>query len=606
MTSDKRPIQVEEDQRTMSACNPSGPSPDAEAKPSRKATILIVEDEQLVAVDLEGHLTRLGYRVLDTLASGEEACAKVKLARPDLILMDVRLAGPMDGIEAARRIRLECEAPIVFLTAFSDAATLERAQQTEAYGYLVKPFTPNDVHAALQMALYKGAVDRTLRESHANLQAILDAQRDGTIMLDAELRIRFASSAACRMAGARHAPAPGMLLSDFLRLPGERLAALSAISQRPPSQRTKLPLVLENESPHPRSLEVEILDDPRHDGGRILFLYDVSPLVDLRRQLDADAALGGIVGKCAAMRRVFQIIQEVARVDSTVLIEGETGTGKELVARAIHRLGHRRDRPFVAINCAGLSEELAASQLFGHRRGSFTGAVNDQPGLFEAAHGGTLFLDEIGDLPLRVQTTLLRVLEENCALRLGESQPRPVDVRVLAATHRDLAREAAEQRFRQDLLYRIRVARVHLPPLRQRREDLPLLVRTFLASHAAMTGKRVDGISDPAMAMLLEHDWPGNVRELRNALEYAVIHMHHSLVETEDLPPELLESVPPAQQEAPGVTEVERLQSALRRARGNRTRAAALLGISRATFYRRMRELGLEEPPGGSSQGNVS
>lgn len=590
----------------MSACHPSVPSPPAGDRPLPTATILIVEDEQLVAVDLEAHLTRLGYQVVDTAASGEEAWEKAQAAQPDLILMDVRLAGPMDGIEAARRIRRECDAPIVFLTAYSDAATLQRAQQAEPYGYLVKPFAASDLHAAIQMALYKGRVDRALRENHANLRAILDAQRDGTIMLDADLRLRFASSAACRMAGVGNVPSPGTQLADFLPLTAEQRAALLAIWRRPPDQRAKLPLVLEREGAHPCSLEIEILDDPRHDGGRILFLYDVSPLVDLRRQLDADAALGKIVGKCAAMRRVFQIIQEVARVDSTVLIEGETGTGKELVARAIHRLGHRRDQPFVAINCAGLSEELAASQLFGHRRGSFTGAVNDQQGLFEAAHGGTLFLDEIGDLPIRVQTTLLRVLEENSVLRLGESQPRAVDVRVLAATHRDLAREAAEQRFRQDLLYRIRIARVHLPALRQRREDLPLLVRTFLASHAAMTGKRVDGISDPAMAVLLEYDWPGNVRELRNALEYAVIHMHHCLVEPDDLPPELLESMPLAEQESPGTAEVDRLQAALRRARGNRTRAAALMGISRATFYRRLRELGLEDASGGVSQDDAS
>jgi DNA-binding NtrC family response regulator len=561
----------------------------------RAATVLIVEDEQLVALDLKGHLERLGYRVMDMVASGAEACDTASRTQPDLILMDVRLEGPMDGIEAAQRIRQVCEAPIVFLTAYSDAATLERAKQVEPYGYLVKPFAPSDLHAAIQMALYKGNVDRALRESYANLRAILDAQRHGTVMLDADFRLQFASTAACRMTGVHDAPAPGRSLADFLPLSAEQLAALVEISRRPPGQRSKLPLVLEGDSPRPRSLEIEILDDPRHDGGRILFLYDVSPLVDLRRQLDADAALANIVGKCPAMRHVFQIIQEVARVDSTVLIEGETGTGKELVARAIHRLGHRRDQPFVAINCAGLSEELAASQLFGHRRGSFTGAVNDQQGLFEAAHGGTLLLDEIGDLPLRVQTTLLRVLEEHAVLRLGESQPRAVDVRVLAATHRDLAREAAEQRFRQDLLYRIRVARVRLPALRERREDLPLLVRAFLADHAATTGKRVDGISDEAMAVLLDYAWPGNVRELRNALEYAVIHMHRSVVEPDDLPPELLEIMPLADQEDPGSAEEDRLQAALRRARGNRTRAAALLGISRATLYRRLRELGLDD-----------
>ena len=547
--------------------------PPAIGKPLRPATILIVEDDQVVAVDLEGRLERLGYQVADTAASGEDACEKVSKAQPDLILMDVHLEGPMDGIEAAQRIRQFCESPIIFLTAYADAATLERAKLAEPYGYLVKPFVPSDLHAAIQMALYKGTVDRALRENHENLRAILDAQRHGTVMLDAELRIHFASAAACRMAGMNDTRAAERPLAEFLPLSPEQAAAILQLSGRPPGQREKLPLVLDGDGPRPRSLEIEILDDPRHDGGRILFLYDVSPLVDLRRQLDASAGLADIVGKSPAMRQVFQMIQDVARVDSTVLIEGETGTGKELVARAIHRLNHRRDKPFVAINCAGLSEELAASLLFGHRRGSFTGAVNDQQGLFEAAHGGTLFLDEIGDLPMRVQTTLLRVLEEHAVLRLGESQPRAADVRVLAATHRDLAREAAEERFRQDLLYRIRVARVRLPALRERREDLPLLVRVFLADHGASTGKRVDGISDEALAVLLEYDWPGNVRELRNGLEYAVIRARSSIVQLEDLPPELLKIIPladreQADQEDAGIADADRLQAALRRARG--------------------------------------
>jgi DNA-binding NtrC family response regulator len=312
--------------------------------------------------------------------------------------------------------------------------------------------------------------------------------------------------------------------------------------------------------------------------------------------LDEHAAFERIIGKSKPMRQVFQLIEDVARVDSTVLIEGETGTGKELVARAIHHCSPRRQRPFLALNCAGLSEELAASQLFGHRRGSFTGAVDDQQGLFEAASGGTLFLDEIGELPLRVQTTLLRVLEENAVLRLGETKLRPVDVRVLAATHRDLAREAAEDRFRQDLLYRIRVARIPLPALRDRREDLPILVRAFMADHRAATGKQVDAISDDAMAVLMDHSWPGNVRELRNALEFAVIRARRSMIHPDNLPPELLEVTAAVDPDEPREDEAGRILTALKRARGNRTRAATLLGISRATLYRRLRELGLDEP----------
>ena len=559
------------------------------------AKILIVEDEQIVAVDIEGHLQRLGYRVVGTAASGEEACQKASELEPDLVLMDVRIEGALDGIETAERIRRSRQIPIVFLTAYTDVDTLERAKRIQPYGYIVKPFAQHDLEAALEVALYKAAVDRQLRQSHENLQTILDAQRHGTVMLDAEGRIRFASRAVRKMAEAGEAEVVGRALADLLPLSDDQAAALEAAAQHRTEDRNNVSVVLGAGDPRPRHLEIEVVDDPRGDGGRILFVYDVSPLHDLRRQLDEHSAFQHIVGKSKPMRQVFQMIEDLARVGSTVLVEGETGTGKELVARAIHRLSRRREGPFVALNCAGLSEALAASQLFGHRRGAFTGAVDDQQGLFEAASKGTLFLDEIGELPVRVQTTLLRVLEENGVLALGESKLRPVDVRVIAATHRDLAREAAADRFRQDLLYRIRVARVRLPALRERREDLPILVRAFLADHRASTGKRVDTISDDTMAVLMDYRWPGNVRELRNALEFAVIHARGSIIRPEDLPPELLDLVPEEALDEPGLDEADRVKAALKWARGNRTKAAGLLGISRATLYRRLRELGIDD-----------
>jgi len=559
------------------------------------ARILIVEDEQIVAVDVESQLQCLGYRVVGTAASGEEACRLAAAEEPDLVLMDVRIEGALDGIETAERIRRLRDVPIVFLTAYTDVDTLERAKRIEPYGYVVKPFAQHDLEAALEVALYKAAVDERLRRSHENLQTILDAQRHGTVMLDASGRIRFASRAVRNMAGAGEAELTGRPLADLLAPAGSRTADLEAALRNPTADRGNVSVVLGAGEPRPRHLEIEVVDDPRADGGRILFVYDVSPLHDLRRQLDEHSAFEHIVGKSKPMRQVFQMIEDLARVDATVLIEGETGTGKELVARAIHRLSRRREGPFVALNCAGLSEELAASQLFGHRRGAFTGAVDDQRGLFEAAGGGTLFLDEIGELPLRVQTTLLRVLEEKAVLALGESTLRPIDVRVIAATHRDLAREAAADRFRQDLLYRIRVARVRLPALRDRREDLPILVRAFLADHRASTGKPVDTIGDDAMAILMDYRWPGNVRELRNALEFAVIRARGSIVRPEDLPPELLDLAPEAPVDEPGLDEADRVKAALKWARGNRTRAAGLLGISRATLYRRLRELGIDE-----------
>jgi DNA-binding NtrC family response regulator len=294
------------------------------------------------------------------------------------------------------------------------------------------------------------------------------------------------------------------------------------------------------------------------------------------------------------MLLIYEQIRDVARVDTTVLIEGETGTGKELVARAIHDASHRRGKPFLAVNCAGLTESLLTSQLFGHRRGAFTGAVADHQGVFEAARGGTLFLDEIGDIPLSVQTHLLRVLQEREITRLGESTPRKIDVRFLTATHQNLHDQVAHGAFRADLFYRIRVARLHLPALRQRRQDIPLLTRAFLAQCRATMGKPVQDVSHDAMRCLLDYDWPGNVRELKSAIEYAVIHCRGAVLLADDLPPELFH--PPTTHTTTNALpqdEKQRFLSALEHTQGNRTAAARLLGISRATFYRRLAALGI-------------
>jgi DNA-binding NtrC family response regulator len=556
--------------------------------------ILIVEDEEIVALDIQCQLQRLGYRVSGTARSGDDACRKAARVQPDLVLMDICIEGGVDGVEAARQIRQNARVPVVFLTAYSDAKTLQRARTVEPYGYIIKPFDQRDLQTAIEIALYKGEVDRRVWQSREDLQAILDAQRHGTLMLDPQGNVVFASRAARKLLGLRSLDPLERPLGKVLRLAKRQLDELEQMCIAAPEERSKLAVTVSNGREGGRHLEIEVADDPRDAERKILFLYDVSPVYELRRQLDERAGVPSILGKCKAMRQVFQLIGELGKVNSTVLIEGESGTGKELVARAIHNQSPRQQGPFVALNCAGLSEELAASQLFGHRRGSFTGAYDDQAGLFEAASGGTLFLDEIGELPIRVQTSLLRVLEESAVLRLGESNLRAIDVRIISATHRDLVREAAEKRFRHDLFYRIRVARVKLPPLRERRDDLPLLARAFLAQHRAATGKEVEEISSDAMGILMTYPWPGNVRELRNALEFAVICARGSVLRPEDLPPEVLEIRAEGPALEPVADERTRIVTALERGHGNRTRAAELLGISRATLYRRLRELGLD------------
>lgn len=325
-----------------------------------------------------------------------------------------------------------------------------------------------------------------------------------------------------------------------------------------------------------------------------------SESMDSTQRPHASEGSDGPAGGSPAMRVLRKLIHDVAPVDVTVLIEGETGTGKELVARAIHHASRRRDGPFIPVNPAGLTEPLLSSQLFGHRRGSFIGAISDHVGLFETAQGGTLFLDEIGDIPLGVQTHLLRVLQEREITRLGEWKPRRIDIRVIAATNRRLEEEVARGRFRQDLFYRVRVAQIVVPPLRDRAADIPQLAARLLEQVAAATGKDVRAISQPAMSALCQHAWPGNVRELRGAIEAGVLSAAGGVLQLTDLPIDITGHTAwtePALTTGPAT---DRILEALRRAKGNRTLAARLLGISRTTLYRRLATLALDTLPSRS------
>ena len=322
-----------------------------------------------------------------------------------------------------------------------------------------------------------------------------------------------------------------------------------------------------------------------------------------------------IIGASPRMRRVFRLVSRVARTDSAVLLTGESGTGKELVARAIHLQSRRSGAPFVPVNLGALPDTLIESVLFGVAKGAFSGASADRAGLIEAADGGTLFLDEIGDMPLATQVKLLRTLESNEVRRLGETAARVVDVRVIAATHRDLQRMAAEGRFREDLYYRLNVVHIDLPPLRDRREDIGLLASYFLDRAARRDGRTLR-FSSAAEALLERHDYPGNVRELENAVEHAVAVAESDTILPGDLPaairsPRLLTgtaatAAPAAaaaasaasERDGWSLAEIERehIQRVLERHRGNATAAAKQLGISRTTLWRKLRQYGLRRP----------
>ncbi|MGH9381462.1 MAG: sigma-54 interaction domain-containing protein [Thermoanaerobaculia bacterium] len=441
---------------------------------------------------------------------------------------------------------------------------------------------------------------RGFERAHRDLLAILDQIRVGVCLIDGSGRIEFLNDAAERVLGNTTQQARGKRWQELLPLSAEDTHRAEELLESPVELRRRLPARLDTTDGRRYWIELDIRDDPRNASRHILYLHDVTELYDLQGLVGGAAQFQGMIGETAVMRAVFRQLRDVAAVDSMVILEGETGTGKELAARAIHDLSRRKGRPYVAVNCAGLTESLLSSQLFGHRRGSFTGAVADQIGLFEAAAGGTLLLDEIGDIPPSVQASLLRVLEVGEITRVGESRPRKIDVRVIAATHRDLDAEVIAGRFRQDLYYRLRVARIRIPPLRERRDDIPLLVAWFLAQARATGTARVFEVTREAMNLLLTHPWEGNARELRGVIESAMLGADGPLIEVTDLPGEFLgssarrPSLAALPDEALDARKHHHVRLALERTRGNRAAAARLLGISRNTLYRRLREFDLE------------
>lgn len=340
--------------------------------------------------------------------------------------------------------------------------------------------------------------------------------------------------------------------------------------------------------------------------GGVETFQDLTQIEQLRKELHARYSFEDIIGRSPAMRELFDILPLVAESPSTVLIEGPSGTGKELFARAIHTLSPRKEGPFVAVNCAALPDTLLESELFGVKAGAFTDAKKDKPGRFAMAEGGTLFLDEIGDISPALQVRLLRVLQERVIEPLGGQKPVPIDVRIIAATNKDLTSAMREGAFREDLYYRIRVVHLELPPLARRREDIPLLVEHLVARFNHLQGKDIAGVSDEVMACLMAHEYPGNVRELENIIEQAFVLCRGGLIEVAHLPAELRpkENKGDKGQQVMNLEAMEKatIARALQRYNGNRKRTARELGINVSTLYRKIRALGIE-PPAADGRG---
>jgi transcriptional regulator with PAS, ATPase and Fis domain len=326
-----------------------------------------------------------------------------------------------------------------------------------------------------------------------------------------------------------------------------------------------------------------------HEGENfaIVMIEEITELSKLRHRLKTAQSFAGIIGRDVRMQELFEIMREVTEVDVTVLIQGESGTGKELVAAAIHNEGPRANKPFVPVNCGALPEGLLESELFGHVKGSFTGALRDKKGRFELAHGGTLFLDEVADLTKVVQAKMLRVLQEGTFERVGDEKTITSDVRIISAANRDLKREVERGNFRDDLYYRLNVVPIYMPPLRERKNDIPLLIDNFLDRIIKDELQNPPGISDDAMSQMMDYHWPGNVRELENAIQFAIVKCKGREILPDDLPLELRKYKRPVSRRGPSKKlDFDEVKAALVKTGGNKVRAAKILGVGRATLYR--------------------
>jgi PAS domain S-box-containing protein len=612
------------------------------ARPSQ--SILLVDDDPTNLQLLRATLARTGAELV-LARSGEEALEAARAAHPALVLLDVMMPG-IDGFETCRRLKADpsvADAAVIFLSALDDSRDKVQGLSLGAVDYIAKPFQPQEVLARVQTHLTIQRLRAELAERNRQLaaanQQILESVAEGIVGFDSDGRISFANPAACQLTGLAESSLIGqgrygrdlLLGADGVPVPERASPAYASLVRGETVHSDTLLLRREKAAPLPVALTSapirrgdtvqgavlafqDISDHKRQEQALHDALVEVGQLKErlaaenayLRAEIRSDRQFGEIIGRSEALLGVLEQVRRVAPTRSTVLLQGESGTGKEAIARALHELSPRRERPLIKVNCGAISPSLIESELFGHEKGAFTGALRQRAGFFELADGGTIFLDEVGELPSDAQVKLLRVLQEQEISRVGSEAPLSVDVRVIAATNRDLAALIEAGQFRLDLYYRLNVFPITLPPLRERREDIPLLAAKFLADQARTLGKELRGLTPAALRLAESYDWPGNIRELQNVIERAAILATGATV---DIPASLVVSGSAPRQtsrlngqapDGPLATLAEAEALHIRRTLehtgwliAGRGGAAELLGVPESTLRSRMKKLGI-------------
>ncbi|MBI2426207.1 MAG: sigma 54-interacting transcriptional regulator [Candidatus Hydrogenedentes bacterium] len=575
------------------------------------ANVLIVEDEAVLRLTFAHFLEDEGHMVV-TVETYDAAVHQVESRSFDIVITDIILPGKT-GVELLRYLHeQDSRAEVIMITGEPNVETASEAVRLGAFDYLAKPVTGPALKNVVRLALDRQSIARE-RDAFASqmdryrreLELIFQNVQEGIITVDSDFVVRQVNAAAAQCLGTTATEIAGSAASDVFYGALQPLAnALQAtLKSKSPQPEFQMEANLSNAGAKVLvASTAPLIDANASYTGALLVLRDITRLSLLENRLEQPHQYQKMVGKSIRMQEIFELIENVAETDSTVLICGESGTGKELVAAALHYSSPRADKPFIRVNCAALAEDILESELFGHVKGAFTGAVRDRVGRFEAANGGTILLDEIGDISPRMQLRLLRVLQEREFERVGDTKPIRVDVRVIASSNQNLLEVIHQGRFREDLYYRLNVVRIELPPLRERVDDIPILVDHLCKRYNMRFHREVIGLAPESLEIVMKYPWYGNIRELENCLERAFIVCHDKTILPHHLPPEVVGGRPQAA--LPASTQsftpmpkneltVEHIREVLDRTDWNIAKSARILGMARNTLYQRIKANGM-------------
>ena len=566
-------------------------------KENIKSKILIIDDEVSIRLTFKNFLLEEGYEV--TVSSDYQTAIKmIKSTCFDLIFADIILNGKT-GIDVLREIReRNSNCQVVMITGAPDIETASEAVRLGAFDYVAKPVVQDTLIRVAKSALQQKKITDENDKYRSNIEAIFKSVQDAIITVDRDLNMIEINEAAKVICSLTRDSIGKKMNYSLKYCNGKCVNALEETIRKKQSIE-----IYHNECNHEHRPQqvVNLITHPLIDSqdnfiGAVLVIRDETRIVDLERKMRDRQRFYNIIGKSIQMQTIYSLIESLSNVQTSVLITGESGTGKELVAEAIHYKGNRVDKPLIKVNCAALSENLLESELFGHVKGAFTGAINDRIGRFEMANGGTIFLDEIGDLSPKLQAQLLRVIQEKVFERVGDSISVKVDVRVIAATNQNLPEKIKHGEYREDLYYRLNVIELKLPPLRSRKEDIPLLAKHFVNKFNEKFNKEIEGISNDVIEKFMEYSWPGNIRELEHSIEHAFVLCNQNVISLSHLPNkvvELAEAMKPFHEDAKAIERIQIVQ-ALESSSWNKAETARQLGMSRRNLYRKIKNYNIK------------